>query len=157
MSEPVSVVNIEQVAWERESYTEHYASASRRLSGRMALGVRLERLSPGKVSCPYHYHLKEDEFFLVVRGKALLRTPEGTREVTQGDAISCPHGELGAHQLYNHGTEDVEFLAVGQNQPDEVCHYPDSGKWMVRAIKKVGLFSETEYWHAEPDPPLVTR
>ena len=157
MSNPVSIVNVEDIAWKEDSHGEHYVSAARRLSGKMALGVRVERIPPGKLSCPYHYHLKEDEFFLVLSGKAMLRHGEETVEVREGDAISCPHGEDGAHQLYNHTDESFEMLSVGRNQGSEVCFYPDSGKWMIGDLKQVGTFTETDYWHGEPDPPLMKR
>ena len=87
----------------------------------------------------------------------MLRLPDETREVKQGDAISCPHGEESAHQFYNHTDEDVEILMVSQNRPDEVCFYPDSGKWLIRDLGMHGRFTKTEYFDGEPDPPLIKR
>lgn len=157
MDSTVRVVNVTDVPWREVSHGEHFASASRRLTRGMKLGASIDRLEPGKVSSPFHYHLKEDEFFLVLRGRVMLRHGAETVEVREGDAISCPRGEGGAHQFFNHGDEPAEILMVSQNRDDEVCFYPDSGKWLVRDLGKVGRFEETDYWDGEPEPPLITR
>ena len=44
---------------------------------------------------------------------------------------------------------------VGRYGPDDACFCPDSGKWMIRALKKVGRFTETDTMDGEPDPPRV--
>jgi uncharacterized cupin superfamily protein len=151
----VQIVKTEDVPWQELTHGEHFASVSRPLSRGMLLGANIERIGPGKVSCPLHCHLREDEFFLVLRGSATLRTSTGTIEVREGDAISCPAGERSAHQFYNHTQEPTDILMVGRNGPDDACFYPDSGKWMIRALKKVGRFTETDYMDGEPDPPIV--
>jgi uncharacterized cupin superfamily protein len=153
----IRIVKTEDVPWDTFTHGEHFASASRGLTGGMPLGANIERLAPGKVSCPLHYHLREDEFFLVLRGRAMLRTTTGTIEVREGDAISCPAGEGSAHQFFNHTDEPTDILMVGRNSPDDACYYPDSGKWMIRALKKIGRVTETDYMDGEPDPPIVKR
>jgi uncharacterized cupin superfamily protein len=46
----------------------------------------------------------------------------------EGDIVSFPRGERGAHQLVNRTNEPVWFLAVSTNgEPDRVF-YPDSQK-----------------------------
>ena len=153
----VSIVNAHDVAWETYVGTEHVQSIYSVLSKDMVLGVNIERIDPGKVSCPYHWHLRGDEFFLVLEGRAMLRHADGVTEVKKGDAISCPAGEAGVHQFYNPFDEPAQILMVGKNEPDDVCGYPDSGKVMIRGIKKVGRLSETEYMDGEPDPPIIKR
>ncbi len=151
----ISIIKTDDVPWEEVTGGEHFASVARPLSKGMRLGVNIERIAPGKVSCPLHWHLREDEFFYVLSGKALMRTSAGTVEISAGDAISCPAGEGSAHQFYNHTQEPAEILMVGVNGPDDICFYPDSGKWMIRALRKIGRFTATGYMDGEPDPPIV--
>lgn len=155
-----NVVNIHDLEWQEMKFKEHYSGFSKQLTTNMPrenghIGVRLGRLSPGSLSCPFHYHLHGDEFFLVMKGKVMLRYGDETQELTEGDAVSCPRGTGIAHQFYNHTDEDVEMLIVGENVPHEVCHYPDSDKWMSRAAQRVGKFVATDYWADEPEPPVM--
>jgi uncharacterized cupin superfamily protein len=160
MSDIPNVVNMDDLEWKEEEYSEHYSGWSKRLSLAMPrekghIGVKVERLKPGTLSCPFHFHVHEDEFFLILKGRAMLRYGEVTIEVKEGDAISCPRNERVAHQFYNHTEENVDILMVGENVPHEVCYYPDSDKWLSRSIGKVGKFQSTDYWTDEPDPPTM--
>ncbi|MCG8365893.1 MAG: cupin domain-containing protein [Pseudanabaenales cyanobacterium] len=169
MSDMPNIVNMTELEWKDEHYSEHYSGWSKRLSPSMDrrqghIGVVVERLKPKTLSCPFHYHIHEDEFCLILTGKAMLRYGDGqgsaqggdhTIEVKEGDAISFPRGERIAHQFYNHTDEIVDILMMGENLPYEVCYYPDSDKWLSRSIGKIGKFEETDYWTDEPDPPVV--
>ena len=163
MDRPAQIVNIDELPWEHHDNGPYDKGASKRLTPSMPragghLGVRLERLEPGTVSAAFHYHLYEDEFCLVVSGRALLRLGDETWEVKKGDAISFPRGDRIAHQLYNHTAEPVDFLMVGENVAHEIVFYPDSGKWLSRAMRGAGRFTPVEdYWEGEPDPPLPAR
>jgi uncharacterized cupin superfamily protein len=102
-----------ELDWKEEHYSEHYAGWSKRLTPSMDrkqghIGVVVERLKPKTLSCPFHYHIHEDEFCLILKGKAMLSygdgqaaTQEGNHmiEVKEGDAISFPRGERMAHQF----------------------------------------------------------
>src|SRR5689334_21080552 len=48
-----------------------------RLGGSVQVGVSLMVLEPGKQSCPFHYHLREEEHFYVLSGRCVLRTSAG--------------------------------------------------------------------------------
>jgi uncharacterized cupin superfamily protein len=158
-----NIINMNDLEWKEEHYSEHYAGWSKRLSSPAMdrdhghIGVRLDRLRPKTLSCPFHYHVHEDEFCLVLKGEATLRYGDRTIVVKEGDAISFPRGERIAHQFYNHTDETVDILMVGENLPHEVCYYPDSDKWLSRSIGKVGKFEGTDYWTDEPDPPVMTQ
>jgi uncharacterized cupin superfamily protein len=160
MTDTPKIVNMNNIEWQEAHYSEHYTGWSKRLTPAMErkqghLGVVVERLKPKSLSCPFHYHVHEDEFCLILEGKALLRYGEQTIEVKAGDAISFPRGERIAHQFYNHTDEMVDILMMGENLPYEVCYYPDSDKWLSRSIGKVGKFESTEYWTDEPVPPVM--
>jgi uncharacterized cupin superfamily protein len=58
---------------------------------------------------------------IVVRGRPTLRTPDGLRELDEGEALRFPLGEQGAHQIFNRSDETVTFLAVSSHgRPDIV-------------------------------------
>jgi uncharacterized cupin superfamily protein len=161
MSDIPNVININTLEWREAHHSEHYTGWVKRLSSpamdrrKGHIGVVIERLKPQSLSCPFHYHVHEDEFCLILSGKAMLRYGEKLIEVKEGDAISFPRGERVAHQFYNHSDQTVDILMVGENLPYEVCYYPDSDKWSSRSLGKIGKFEETDYWAEEPEPPLL--
>ncbi|MEO0533889.1 MAG: cupin domain-containing protein [Cyanobacteria bacterium P01_A01_bin.123] len=160
MADRLNIVNMDELEWTAENYSENYTGWSKRLTPSMNrkqghIGVMVERLKPKTLSCPFHYHVHEDEFCLILKGKAMLRYGDKIVEVTKGDAISFPRGERIAHQFYNHTDEMVDILMVGENLPYEVCYYPDSDKWLSRSIGQIGKFENTDYWTDEPDIPVM--
>ena len=72
------------------------------------LGVNLSRLPPGHTTCPFHYHMLEDEVFYVLRGRGVLRYGDSLREIGPGDCVACPAGTRIAHQIANPFDEDLE-------------------------------------------------
>jgi uncharacterized cupin superfamily protein len=94
--------------------------------GTERIGASLWELPAGEAAYPDHYHLAEEELLVVLVGRPSLRTPEGWRDLDEGEAIGFPVGEHGAHQIVNRTTEPVRFLAVSNQQPDIVVR-PDSG------------------------------
>lgn len=98
-----------------------------RQAGSEKLGVSLWELPPGEAAYPYHYHLTEEEFVLVLDGAPSLRTPEGWRDLAQGEVVAFLRGEHGAHQLVNRTGETVRFLAFSTNGEPDIVIRPDSG------------------------------
>jgi uncharacterized cupin superfamily protein len=39
------------------------------------LGAGFDVLAPGKIACPYHYHLAQEEMFVILEGEGTLRVP----------------------------------------------------------------------------------
>ncbi len=69
MSEMPNIVNMNDLGWEEAHYSEHYSGWSKRLTPSMNrkeghIGVVVERLKPKSLSCPFHYHVHKDEFFI---------------------------------------------------------------------------------------------
>ncbi|WP_228052444.1 cupin domain-containing protein [Nodosilinea sp. LEGE 07298] len=162
MPDTPKIVNMNELEWKEAHHSEHYTGWSKRLTPSMNsrqghIGVVVERLKPQSLSCPFHYHVHEDEFCLILKGKALLRYGKTTVEVNEGDAISFPRGERMAHQFYNHTNETVDILMMGENLPYDACYYPDSDKWLSRSIPGVGKFEATDYWADEPEIPIMKQ
>ncbi len=90
--------------------------------------MSLWELPPGEAAYPYHHHLTEEELLFVVDGQPSLRTPQGWRELAEGEVVAFLRGEHGAHQLVNRTQETVRFLAISTSGEPDIVIYPDSGK-----------------------------
>jgi uncharacterized cupin superfamily protein len=125
------------------------------------IGASLWEIPPGEAAYPYHFHLGEEELVIVLAGSPTLRTPDGWRDLQQGDVVSFPRGEQGAHQLVNRTADVVRFLAISTNAEPDIVFYPDSGK--VGAVERLpqghgyrGFFrlgDAVDYWDGEQAPP----
>jgi uncharacterized cupin superfamily protein len=99
-----------------------------RQAGSERLGLSLWEVPPGEAAYPYHHHLGEEELVVVLEGQPSLRTPEGWRELEEGEVVAFLRGEEGAHQLVNRSQETVRFLAFSPSGDPDIVLYPDSGK-----------------------------
>jgi uncharacterized cupin superfamily protein len=118
------------------------------LRRRHPFDVELCRIPPGKKHCPYHSHSAQWEFYHVLSGKGVVRHKDGTTVIEAGDAFLFEPGE--PHQLINDGSEDLVLYVVADNPIGESCHYPDSGKWLVRSPARRLIRSEDlDYYDGE--------
>ena len=124
--------------WEAFADRGRFRSRRRRLvgvpehlGGSEGLGASIWEIAPGATQVAYHFHHVQEEFLVVLRGSPTLRTPEGERELREGDVVFFPRGPRGAHELSNGGTEPVRVLWVSELADAEVAEYPDSGKVRV--------------------------
>jgi uncharacterized cupin superfamily protein len=99
-----------------------------RQAGSERLGLSLWELPPGEAAYPYHHHLTEEELVLVLEGRPSLRTPDGWRDLDEGEVIAFLRGERGGHQLVNRTQDTVRFLAFSTSGEPDIVIYPDSGK-----------------------------
>jgi uncharacterized cupin superfamily protein len=99
-----------------------------RQAGSQRLGASVWELPAGQAAYPYHAHLGEEELIVVLSGRPSLRTPEGRRELAPGEVVAFARGQEGAHQLANHTSETVTFLALSTNGEPDIVLYPDAGK-----------------------------
>ena len=65
------------------------------------LGASVWEIAPGKTQIPYHFQHVQEELLLVLRGRPILRTPDGERTLAEGDVAYFPTGPTGAHALRN--------------------------------------------------------
>lgn len=155
----VNINTIEERAW--SSPGGKYAGSGRHISealGRRPLSLDLNerhpfdveicRIPPGKTAFPYHSHSAQWEFYHVLSGSGLARDASGRTPVGPGDAFLFKPGE--AHQLINNGAEDLVVYIVADNPIGESCHYPDSGKWLVRSPERRLIRSDAlDYYDGE--------
>ena len=152
----------DSLAWELfESPKKKFRGWSKELS--IALGAKrntpaglgghpfdleLNRLAPREAGCPVHSHAAQWELFLIVSGSATVRANAETRALHAGDVVIHPPGE--AHQITNASAiDDLVFYLVADNPPADYWHYPDSGKWGLRAPRKFFRMNEADYWDGE--------
>jgi uncharacterized cupin superfamily protein len=131
-------------------------------AGAERLGATLYELPPGNSICPYHWHAANEEMLIVLTGTPTLRTPDGERELAQGDLVAFPVGERGAHKVTNDSEAAVRVLIVSEMNEPEVAVYPDSSKVMARqqapGLPATGLRAifriedGVDYWDREVEP-----
>jgi uncharacterized cupin superfamily protein len=155
-------IHPDAIAWELfESPKKKFRGYSKELS--IALGAKrntptglgghpfdleLQKLPPGASGCPFHSHASQWELYYLVSGTATVRYNAETATLTAGEIVVHPPGE--AHQITNaSATDDLVFWLVADNPPVDYWHYPDSGKWGLRAPRKFFRMNEADYWDSE--------
>lgn len=144
----MNIVNLRDITPETHASPQgHYGGVFQGLS--LALGrqpestdlcqrhpfdVELSTIPAGKKLCPYHSHSAQWEFYHVTAGSGFVRHAEGETRIGAGDTFLFKPGE--AHQLRAADHTDLTFLIVADNPIGESCHYPDSGKWLVRSPER---------------------
>lgn len=152
--------NIFRPTFENEERPEGFRSRRARVGyelGTELIGASLWEIPPGEAAYPYHFHYSDEELVIVLSGRPSLRTPEGLRELEEGEALRFPLGEEGAHQIVNGSDETVTFLAISSHGRPDIVVYPDSDKIGVgeRLPKGGGLRAffrrgdAVDYWEEE--------
>ena len=127
------IANLDDIPWvpyEKGPFRAERKRIARHLGARL-LGYSLYRVQPGDRTFPYHLEHTNEEFALVLSGRARLRTPEGEREVGPDDAMCFPVGREGAHGLTAIGDEPLEVFFLSTMIEPDVAEYPDSDKVYV--------------------------
>ena len=105
---------------------------SKRLPRGDVLGASVYELDPGNFVV-YHFHHGAEEMLIVLRGRPTLRTPNGERELAEGDVVHFRAGPAGAHALRNESDAPIRFVMVSDHPSPEVVEYPDLGQITAQA------------------------
>lgn len=116
-------IDTEEVSPDREGFERKRLS---RATGGEKLGCSLYILSPGVASWPYHYHTGNEEAIFVLGGRGTVTIAGVEEEIQEGDFITFPTGEEGAHRVYNSGDEELRYLCLSTMVEPDVAIYPDS-------------------------------
>ena len=121
------------------------------LGGAQTIGVNLVELAPGKQSCPFHYHLREEEHFYVLSGACVLRSGDERHAMGPGDYVCFPAATGVGHCFENPHDSPCLILAIGTRDPAEIAVYPDSNKAKLRALQTIIPLPEASlaYWDGE--------
>ena len=155
----VNTKEIEEISWTSPKGT--FAGAGKEISEalgrkphsadlreRHPFDVEICRIPPHKSMCPYHSHSAQWEFYHVIAGRGKVRHEAGATPIVEGDAFLFEPNQ--PHQLINDSAEDLVLYIVADNPVGESCHYPDSGKWLVRSPENALIRSEPlEYYDGE--------
>src|SRR6266480_5585284 len=96
--------------------------------GSELIGCSVWEVPAGEAAYPYHFHYSDEELVIVLAGRPTLRTPDGTRELDEGEVVRFPLGPDGAHQILNRTSEAVAIVAISSSGRPDVVVYPDSDK-----------------------------
>ena len=123
--------NTDEVQLERQRREPLYDTQCGGITDGMAatkLGAGFDILAPGKRSCPYHYHLAQEEMFVILQGHGTLRVAGEMLAVRAGDVVVIPPGPEYPHQFINTSEAPMHYLSISTQERPEICYYPDSGK-----------------------------
>jgi uncharacterized cupin superfamily protein len=105
---------------ERRGFTYRRAQVGRQ-AGADRLGASLFEIPPGQATFPYHHHTANEELLIVLAGRPALRSPDGWRDLDQGEVVAFPVGERGAHQIANRSAETARVLMISEMNAPEVA------------------------------------
>jgi uncharacterized cupin superfamily protein len=88
------------------------------------LGATLYELERGNLVV-YHAHHGSEELLILLRGVVTLQTPEGERELEEGEVVHFPVGPDGAHGVRNDGDSPARYVMVSTLVSPEVAEYPE--------------------------------
>jgi uncharacterized cupin superfamily protein len=90
-------------------------------------------LPPGSRGVDYHFHHGTEEFLIVLRGTATLRTASGERELPEGSVAHFAPGPEGAHTVMNLSDEPIRYVMVAAHASPDIVEYPDKGEFAAGA------------------------
>ena len=122
--------------------------------GAAMLGGTIYELPEGQSICPHHYEYGNEEWLIVLDGRATLRHAHGEEEVEPGDVVCFPPGPDGAHKVTNRTDSTVRVLMLSTKNEPSVAVYPDSDKigvWPGDQSDHVLVRREShvDYWDRE--------
>jgi uncharacterized cupin superfamily protein len=153
----MEIINVFTVECGDEMEHEGFRIRETQLGPRLGaelMGGSVYEVDPRKKLWPYHVHHANEEWLIVLRGSPTLRTPEGERELVEGDVVCFPRGAAGAHQVRNETEEPARILMLSTDIVPEILEYPDSGKIDTLSAKgeRILLTRDAEparYWDGE--------
>jgi uncharacterized cupin superfamily protein len=128
--------NIDTVPWT----TLRGSTTFKRLGqygGGSQVGVGIDVMKPGQYSNRFHYHLREEEHVFILKGSATLVLGNRRYVMRERDYCCFPAGQRAGHHLFNHTEENCVFMTIGDNKPDDIACFPNTGKARIRATGKV--------------------
>ena len=153
----MDIANVFTNEWDEEQEHEGFRIREAQIGPRLGaelIGGSVYEIDPGKKLWPYHVHHANEEWLVVLRGRPTLRTPEGERELVEGDVACFPRGATGAHRARNATEEPVRILMLSTLIVPEILEYPDSGKLDTESAtgERILLTRHAEpakYWDGE--------
>ena len=111
---------------------------------------------PAGFTVPLHRH-DHSEIFVILEGSGTLQLYPSPRSDTDeleefpiraGSTIARPAGTRRAHGI-KAGDDGLTVLAYGTRDPNDIVHYPRSGKISFRGVGVIGRLEQAGYWDGE--------
>ena len=112
----------EGIRGKRLRRTEHYP-----------LAAAVWELEPGSEGVDFHFHHGTEELLIVLRGRPILRTGDGERQLDEGEVVHFPPGPQGVHTVVNRSESAVRYVMVGAHASPDVVEYPDKHEFVAAA------------------------
>jgi uncharacterized cupin superfamily protein len=120
-------------------------------AGSRRLYVNIDCVKPGAKSVKYHAHSRQEEFFLILEGRGVLRMNGRKSRVKKGDCVAKPAGSA-AHQFINDGRGVLKILDCGLEEADDMATYPDEGVVLIRRLGRAFRLSDAiRGWSSDPN------
>jgi uncharacterized cupin superfamily protein len=149
---PISTDAVEWENFERGRFGSRFRHLTRAVMGARPyhVGVAIEELPPGKQTCPFHFHMLEEEHLLMLEGECTLRLGEKRIRFVAGDYACFPAGVKVGHCLINETDKVCRYVVIGEDNPNESCVYPDSNKVSNRWLgERYDRAARREYFDGE--------
>ena len=117
---------------ETDDWSGGGAKSTRLVKSAPQLGATVYELGPGNTAV-YHFHHGSEELLIVLRGRPTLRTPDGERQLAEGEAVHFPLGPDGAHGMRNDTDDAVRYVVAGIRVSPEVVEYPETKQITAQA------------------------
>jgi uncharacterized cupin superfamily protein len=153
----VEIFNLGSDEWDRVEDRPGWRSKDAWVGARIGselIGGSMYELEPGDRLWPYHTHHANEEWMIVLRGTPTLRTPEGERELVEGDVVCFRRGKDGLHQVRNASETPIRVLMLSTLIAPDIVEYPDSGKVGARSVAGERILLSRpgpmlDYWDGE--------
>jgi len=153
----VKVFNLNGDEWDRTEERPGWRSKDAWVGAHIdaeLIGGSMYELEPGDKLWPYHTHHANEEWLIVLRGTPTLRTPEGERELVEGDVVAFPRGKDGFHQIRNATDTPIRVLMLSTLIAPDLVEYADSGKVGARSVAGERILLSRpgpilDYWDGE--------
>jgi uncharacterized cupin superfamily protein len=151
---PIAIETIPWTAWsDVPNFNIRYKHLTQAALGDdYHVGVAIEELGPGKQTAPFHYHIHEEEHLYVLEGTPTVRLGAERHRLKAGDYICFPASQKAGHCIVNESDAPCRYVIVGENNPNEVSIYPETGKILVRALGRRAIVDAATirgYWDGE--------
>ena len=117
---------------ETDDWSGGGAKSTRLVESGPQLGATVYELGPGNTAV-YNFHHGSEELLVVLRGRPTLRTPDGERQLAEGEVVHFPLGPDGAHGMRNDTDDAVRYVVAGIRVSPEVVEYPETRQITAQA------------------------
>jgi uncharacterized cupin superfamily protein len=135
--------NIWTDEWESDDDWSGGGAEAKRLPRGDQIAATLYELEPDDFVV-YHFNHAWEELLIALRGRPTLRTPDGERQLDEGEVVHFPVGPAGAHGLKNDTEDPVRYVMVSSQAMPEVAEYPDLKK--ITAQARTGSQTGERLW-----------